>query len=148
MAMVRWEPFRELVNLQNTFNRFFDENYGLSRFPDGSSPARGQAFPVDIKDTADAVIIKAEIPGMKREEISVVYNDNVLTIGGERRHEEKEEGSNYIRLERRYGSFSRSFSLDVPVDQEQIKASYKDGILEITLPKKEAGSKKINIDIN
>ncbi|MFZ5649029.1 MAG: Hsp20/alpha crystallin family protein [Bacillota bacterium] len=149
MALVRWEPFRDLVNLQNSINRLFDENYSLFRLPDGNNLTQGLAFPVDIKDTADAVVIKAEIPGVKREDVSVIYNENILTIRGERKHEEKEEGASYIKVERRYGSFSRSFSLDVPVDHEKIKASYKDGILEINLPKKEkAKSKEIDIEVN
>lgn len=146
MTLVRWDPFRELVSLQNSINRLFDDNFRNFK-PEGSNLTQSWSFPVDIKDTPEAVVICAEIPGMGKEDISLSYDNNVLTIRGERRNDLKEEGTNYIKVERRYGSFSRSFSLDVPVEDEKIKACYRDGILEVTLPKKEqAKTRQIEIE--
>ncbi|MCL6610575.1 MAG: Hsp20/alpha crystallin family protein [Peptococcaceae bacterium] len=148
MSLVRWDPFFDLVNIRNSINRLFDEGFRYPRHADGSNLTQSWTFPVDIKDTPDAIVIHAEIPGMSRENISLSYSNNVLTIRGERKNELKEEGANCIRIERKYGSFSRSFSLDVPIDEEAIKASYKDGILEINLPKKDqARTREIEIDV-
>lgn len=147
MALVKWDPFRELVGLQQSINKLFDENFRFWREPERAL-AQGWSFPVDIKDTPEAVLIKAELPGLKKEDIKISFSDNVLTIRGERKKEEKEERENYIRVERSYGSFSRSFSVDVPVKQDQVKARYQDGILEITLPKEEDSRRKeVTIDI-
>jgi len=146
MALVRWDPFRELAGLQNSIARLFDENLRYLRLPEGSSSQL--AFPVDIKDTPEAVLVKAELPGMNKEDIKISLNDNILTIQGERKREEKEEGANFIRIERSYGSFSRSFTVDVPVKQNEIKARYQEGMLEITLPKEEVvKQEEINIKI-
>ncbi len=146
MALVRWDPFRELAGLQNSISRLFDENVRYLRLPEGST---GLAFPVDIKDTPEAVQIRAELPGMNKEDIKINLSDNILTIQGERRKEEKEEGSNFIRIELSYGSFSRSFTVDMPVKQDDIKASYQEGILAITLPKEAAvKQEEINIKID
>lgn len=147
MALVRWDPFRELAGLQNSITRLFDENMRYLKLPEDSA---GQfAFPVDIKDTPEAVQIRAEMPGMNKEDIKINLNDNLLTIQGERRKEEKEEGANFIRVERSYGSFSRSFTVDIPVKQDDIKASYREGVLEITLPKEAAPKQEeVNIQID
>ncbi len=142
MTLVRWDPFRELSALQNSISRLFDES--LFRSADRGL-AQGWMFPVDIKDTADTIVIKAELPGLNREDIKISYKDNVITISGERKHEEKEEGADYIRVERRYGSFSRSFSVDVPIKEGEVKARYDNGLLEITLPKDEATSEEKRI---
>ncbi|MFZ5634735.1 MAG: Hsp20/alpha crystallin family protein [Bacillota bacterium] len=147
MTLVRWEPFRELVNLKNTINSLFDENFRRVVHPEMGTASQGWTFPIDIKETPEDIRIKAEIPGVKREDIKVSYDNNVLTIRGERKNEEKEEGADFIRVERRYGSFSRSFFVDIPVKTDQIKAGYKDGILEVTLPKDQPESKEIKIQI-
>jgi len=147
MALVKWEPFRELAGLQQSINRLFDDNFRFWGLPERTL---GQAwsFPVDIKDTPEAVLIKAELPGLDKGDIKICFNDNLLTIQGERKKEEKEERENYVRVERSYGSFSRTFSVDAPVKQDQIKARYQDGILEITLPKEEdSGKKEVTIPI-
>lgn len=147
MAIVRWDPFRELNTLQHSINRLFDDNLRFLRAPDAAL-AQGGAFPVDIKDTPEAVVVIAELPGFNKEDIKVNFNDNMLSIKGERNREEKEESENYLRVERSYGSFSRSFSVDVPVKQDEIKARYQDGVLEITLPKQdEAAKKEFNVEI-
>lgn len=148
MAIVRWEPFRELANLQSSITKLFDESF---RFPSTSELGgftQGWTFPVDIKETDDSLVLKAEIPGLNREEIKINFNDNQLTIRGERKKEIKEEGERYLRVERSYGSFSRTFNVDLPVKPEGIKARYADGILEITLPKKEdVKPRQIDIEV-
>lgn len=147
MALVRWDPFRELAGLQQSINRLFEENFRFIRQPEGSI-TQGWMFPVDIKETPEAILVKAELPGMDKEDIKVSFSDNLLTISGERKNEEREERGNYLRVERSYGTFRRSFSVDVPVKENEIKARYQDGILEVTLPKKEEfGRKEINIEI-
>lgn len=148
MAIVRWDPFRELNTLQHSINRLFDDNLRFLRVPETALAQGGGAFPVNIKDTPEALLVTAELPGFNREDIKVNFTDNMLSIKGERNREEKEEGENYLRVERSYGSFSRSFSVDVPVKQGEIKARYQDGVLEITLPKQdEAAKKEINVEI-
>ncbi|KUK83455.1 MAG: Molecular chaperone [Pelotomaculum thermopropionicum] len=146
MALVKWDPFRELAGLQQSINRIFEDNLRYPRESDGNL-AQGWMFPVDIKDTPEAVLIKAELPGMNREDIKISFSDNLLTIRGERKKEEKEEKHNYLRVERSYGTFSRSFSVDVPVKENEIKARYQDGVLNITLPKKEDYRKEVSIEI-
>lgn len=146
MAIVRWDPFRELAGLQGSIARLFDDNLSYFRMP--GAAANQFAFPVDIKDTPESVLIKAELPGMKKEDIKISFNDNILTIQAERSKEEKEEGVNYVRTERSYGSFSRSFTIDVPVKHGEAKAGYQEGVLEITLPKETAVQKEeINIQV-
>lgn len=148
MSLVKWEPFRDLWSLQHSINRLFDDTFPALKSVDRENPSQGWLFPVDIKDSDTAVIIKAELPGMKKEDISVTYENSILTVRGERKSEEREEKSNYLRLERRQGFFTRSFSLDMQINQEGIKAAYKDGVLEISLPKKEPQrAKEVTIDI-
>jgi len=147
MALVKWDPFRDLSNLQSSINKLFDDNFRFWREPEVTLTQEG-AFPVDIKDTPGAILIKAELPGFNKSDIKVSLADNLLTIRAERQREEKEENVNYLRVERSYGSFSRSFTLDVPVKHEKLKARYQDGVLEITLPKEESARRKeFNIDI-
>jgi len=145
MALVRWDPFREMAGLQSSINKLFNENIRLLGAPEGALD-QGLLFPVDIKDTPEAVIIKAELPGMNKDDIKVRFADNLMTISGERRKEEKEKGENYIRVERNFGAFSRSFTVNTPVKQDKVKARYREGILEITLPK-EAPTMHQEIDI-
>lgn len=142
MSLVRWDPFRELSALQHSINRLFEDIY-----PRQGNLTQGWMFPVDIKETPEAILVKAEIPGVSKDDIKVAFDNNVLTIRGERKSEEKEEGANFLRVERKHGSFSRSFSVDVPVDQEKIKASYKDGVLEVVLPKGAEDSKGVTVEI-
>jgi HSP20 family protein len=137
---VRWDPFRELENLQGSISKLYDEN--LRHFRKHEGTANQLAFPVDIKYTPESVLIKAELPGMNKDDIKVTFSDNILTIQAERSKEEKEEGVNYVRTERSYGSFSRSFTVDVPVKQGDVKASYQEGVLEITMPKEKVEKKE------
>ena len=106
-------------------------------------------FPVDIKENPETVVVRAEIPGIKGEDIKINLHENQLTIQGERKQETEEKGDRFIRVERSYGSFYRAFSVGVPVKADEIKASYKDGILEVVLPKEEkAKPKEIQIEVS
>lgn len=146
MGLVKWDPFHEMTNLQHSINKLFDDRF-LKSSDLGLS--QGWAFPVDIKETADSIVIKAEMPGLTREDVKITFSDNLLTIRGQRQKENKFEGERYLRVERSYGNFSRTFNLDFPVKAEEIKARFQDGILEVLLPKKEeAKPKEITIDIN
>jgi len=136
MAITRWKPFRDLVSIQDEMNRLFDDFFGrpITR-PEWTEPAWCPC--VDVSETKDDVIINTEIPGMSKDDVKVSIQDNVLTLSGEKKQEKEEKDSNYHRLERSYGSFSRSFTLPTTVQPDKVKAAYKDGILRITLPKSE-----------
>ena len=146
MTLVRWDPFRELAGLQGAITRLFDNN--MSSFGASDSAENQLAFPVDIKETPESVLISAELPGVKKEDIKISFNGDILTIQGKRSRESKEEGANFVRTERSFGSFSRSFTVGVPVKQADAKACYQEGILEITLPKeKTEPNKEIDIEV-
>lgn len=148
MTLVRWNPFAELINMQERMNRLFGDTYlkptlGEREVGEEWSPA------VDIYEDADGVAIKAEIPEMDMKDIDVKIEDNTLRIRGERKLENEDKKDNYHRIERYCGSFSRSFTLPSTVDQEKVKATYDRGILRISLPKKEEiKPRKIKIDVN
>jgi len=137
MAIVRWDPFRELQSMQDRMNRIFGDVY--ARRGDDDVMARGDWMPlVDIyENDRHELLIKAEMPGMKREDIDIKVENNTLTIRGERRRESEVREEQYHRVERSYGSFSRSFSLPSTVDSEKVSAEYKDGVLTILLPTRE-----------
>jgi HSP20 family protein len=150
MALVRWRPFRDLVSIQDEMNRLFNDFFGRvpSRF-EGDWSASEWNPSVDISETKDEIVVKAEVPGMKKDDIKITLQDNVLTMRGERKQEKEEKETNFYRMERSYGSFTRSFNLPTMVQADKIKASYKDGILNITLPKaEEIKPKQIPIEIN
>jgi HSP20 family protein len=128
MAIIRWDPFREMTQLQNRFDRLFDAVGGRQ---ESWLPA------VDVFDTQDAVVLKAELAGMKPDDIQIEVEDNVLTIKGERKFEEKVDEERYYRVERRFGTFQRSLALPQGVKADQIEAAYDEGILTVTVPKAE-----------
>jgi HSP20 family protein len=133
MALVRWEnPLRELATMEiDRLNHMFTNLYG-----EGLS--RAWMPPVDIYETSQReVVIKAELPDLKREDISVTFENNILTLKGERRFESDVPREQFQRAERFYGSFSRSFTIPATVDSTQISASYKDGVLTVRLPQRE-----------
>lgn len=127
----RWDPFRDLSVLQDRINRIFSE---ASRPAEES--ARTWAPVVDILETEGDLIVRAELPGMKREDIDIEITSESLSIRGERKFDEAAKDS-YLRIERPYGPFQRSFSIGVPVDAGKIRAKYQDGVLEIVIPKSE-----------
>ena len=135
MAITRWRPFRDLISIQDEMNRLFDDFF--ERPVTRPEWTGGVWCPcVDMSETKDNVIIKTEIPGISKDDVKVSVQDNVLTLSGEKK-QEKEKDANYHRIERSYGSFSRSFTLPTSVQPDKVKANYKDGVLNITLPKSE-----------
>ncbi len=148
MRIKVWEPFRNFRPFYGDFDKFFDEA-AIAHSP-AAAQAKGTWHPnVDVYETEGGYVLKAELPGVSKEDIKIDINDNVLTLKGEKKFEEKTEKDNYLRIERSYGSFTRTFALSDKVDSENIKAAYKDGVLEVTLPKKEeAKPKEIKVEIN
>jgi HSP20 family protein len=140
----RWESFRDMLNLRADMDRFFKSFFG------GVSEEReGYWAPtVDIEEDKDNFIVSAEIPGMKKDDIKVTVRDNMLAVSGERKYEKETKEKTYHRIERSYGKFSRTIALPAAVDAAKIKASYKDGVLTITLPKPESAKpKQIDVEI-
>jgi HSP20 family protein len=151
MAIVRWRPLRDIVSIQDEMNQLFDDFFG--RTPKRWSafgPEEGLWTPnVDVSETKDEIVVTAEMPGLKKEDIKLSVQDNVITLSGEKKSEEEKKDANFYRLERSFGSFCRSFTLPTPVEAEKIKASFKDGILKVTLPKSEkVKPKEIPINIS
>ena len=138
MAIVRWEPFRNLVTLQDRMNRLFDESYRPAS-SEGDEWALGGSWApaVDIYEHDGLIVLKAELAGVAPNDVDVRVENNVLTLKGERHVDGEVKKDDYHRVERTYGVFSRSFTLPSVVDAGKIKAEIKDGILKVTLPKKE-----------
>jgi len=147
MAIVRWEPFRDLVTAQRDFDRLFRGAFS-SQLGETELSTRSWAPPVDIYETEDAIVLKAELPGADPKEVEVRVEDNTLYLKGERKFEKEVKEQNYHRVERSYGSFARSFSLPNSISTDQVKAEFKDGLLTLTMPKREeAKPKTIKIDV-
>lgn len=148
MAIVKWDPFRDMVTLRDRMDRLFDDSMARLRGAEDEMLLSNWSPSVDIYETTDNIVIKAEVPGVKKEDISVEVKDDTLYLRGERKFEKDVKEENYHRMERSYGSFRRVFSLPATVEQDKVKASFKDGVLEITLPKVEkAKPKKIAVDV-
>ena len=145
-SITRWDPFRSVSSLQEQVNRLFE-----SRFqgrPDNSTLTTW-APAVDIYETENELVVKAELPEISEKDLDVRVENNTLTIRGERKFEQKVKEDNYLRVERAYGSFSRSFSLPNSVNAEAIKAGYKNGVLTVELPKRaESKPKQVRINVN
>ena len=143
MALVRWDPFRDLTALQTEVNRLF------SRAGTGDMADRQSWTPsIDVIETDDAIKLKAELAGLVPDDINIEVQDNVLTMSGERRFQEEGKEDKYYRIERRYGSFSRSIALPQTVDESKIEAKYENGVLEVSVPKAEvAKPKKITVAV-
>lgn len=147
MDIVRWEPFEGLSRIQSRINDLFDDTFGRSR---AQQSATGIWFPaVDVLESKDAYLIRAELPGMKKEDFNLEIHDGSLTLSGERKLEQAADGVEYHRVERLTGKFTRSFFLPQTVKSDAIKATYRDGILEIHVPKaEEAKPKQITVSVN
>ncbi len=135
MNLMRWDPYREIASLQDRFNRAF----GAAARPEREDEMNLAAWapPVDIAEEKDRILITAELPGFKEDQIEIQTENGMLTLRGERRFEKESEGRSYHRVERSYGQFVRSFSLPNNVDREKIKADFSDGLLRVELPKRE-----------
>jgi len=155
MSLTRWNPARELAtwpsdifSMQRDINRLFDNFFRGDRTPEESTSLSLWTPAVDIEEREDAYSVKVELPGVSKEDVKITLESNTLTIRGDKKQEKEEKGKNYHRIERSYGSFQRSFALPSTVKAEKIDASYKDGILEITLPKaEEAKPKQIEVKV-
>jgi len=148
MAIVRWEPFRDLVTTQDNFNRLFNETF-RSLFDRTESGVQRWAPAVDIYENDQNLVLKAELPGFDPKDVEVRMEDGTLYLKGERKFENDVKKENYHRIERSYGSFARRFSLPGSVNADNVKAEYKDGVLTLTIPKKEeAKPKTIKIQVS
>ena len=144
-TLTRFEPFRGVTTLQDQINRLFNEAF--DRASDEANLTTW-APAVDIYETEHELVVKADIPEIKPEELDIRVENNILTIRGERKFEKKVSENNYLRVERSYGSFSRSFSLANTVNAEAIKADYKNGVLTLSIPKREeAKPKQIKVNV-
>jgi HSP20 family protein len=145
-VLTRWEPFREFATLQDRMNRLFRESHegqDQSLTTSSFSPA------VDVYEDEHTVTLKIEVPGIEEKDIDVRLENNTLTVHGERKIEKEEKEQNYRRVERQYGSFTRTFTLPTTVDSEKVSASYDKGVLKISLPKKaEAKPKQIKVNVS
>jgi HSP20 family protein len=138
MSIVRWDPFRELEDMSNRLNRVFGRSDLAKAKEDGGGFITFDWAPsVDIAETAEAFEIKAELPDLKKEDVKVTVEEGQLRISGERKQEKEEKGKKFHRIERSYGSFMRSFTLPENVDDARLSAEYKDGVLNVRLPKTE-----------
>jgi len=147
MAIMRWRPWGDLVSAHDEMDRLFGDF--LDRAPERRPWALKRWSPaVDISENTDSIHVDVEIPGMKKEDIRVSLENNVLMLKGEKKQEREINEQNCHRLERRYGSFVRSFELPMPVQADKIKASYKNGVLHVELPKaEEVKPKEIPIEV-
>ena len=144
MAINRWDPFREVVALQNRVNSLFRE------MNEGDSPLTTASFvpAVDIYEDSKKVVLKLEVPGINEKDLDIRVENNTLTVKGERKFEKEEKEENFHRIERRYGTFYRAFTLPSTVDTEHVQANYENGILKLELSKKpEAQPKQIKVNV-
>ena len=144
-VLTRWEPFRELSALQNRMNRLFEEQ---NRGSEESLTAGAFVPPVDVYEDEHSIQLKLEVPGIDEKDLDIKVENNVLTVSGERKFEKEEKEENFRRVERRYGSFVRSFTLPTTVDSEAITADYTAGVLKLKLAKRaEAKPKQIKVNV-
>ena len=138
MALIRWEPVRELHTMQNEMNRLFNTFFDSPTPSNGGSAGVRRWIPaMDVVETEEHFVLRADLPGLSESDVSIELEDNVLTIAGERRSEHEQRGEGYYRVERAFGSFSRSLTLPEGVDADAIKASFDNGVLEERIPKPE-----------
>ena len=145
--IVRFDPFEDMARLQREVNRLFeDSNRPTGRDGAELTPARTWAPAVDIFEDRDEIVVRADLPGLKLEDIDIELTGETLTLRGERKFEDTARKDNYVRIERSYGHFQRSFAIAVPVRRDSVKASYRDGLLEVRLPKsEETRPKKVQV---
>jgi HSP20 family protein len=147
-VLTRWNPLSELATIQNRINRFVRESYSPEG-PDEALTTTSFAPPVDIYEDEHTIAVKMEVPGIDERDIDVRIENNTLTVHGERKIEKEEKEENFRRVERQYGSFTRSFTLPSSVDTGQVSAHYDKGVLKINLAKKaEAKPKQIKVNVS
>jgi HSP20 family protein len=145
MAVIRWDPFRDLVTLRERMNRLFEEAF-TARGEEKELISGNWSPSVDIYESENALVLSAEIPGLDEKDVEIKVENNTLSISGERKFEKETKEENYHRIERSYGSFYRSFTLPNYIDHNKITAEHESGILKITMPKKpELKPRKVKI---
>jgi HSP20 family protein len=145
-TITRWEPFRGVNTLQDQFNRLFNDVFDRKG---EESSLTAWAPAVDIYETEHELVVKADLPEVDPKDLDIRVENNILTIRGERKFEKKVNEDNYLRVERAYGSFARSFTLANTVNSDAIKADYQNGVLTLTIPKREeAKPKQIKVNVN
>jgi HSP20 family protein len=142
MNLVRWNPLGEMTAMQNRINRMFNDPYWLAGLTNHDTNMGMWNPAVDLYEKDDHFVIKAELPGVDKKNIAIDLKDRVLTLSGERSYENEVKQENYHRRERSYGKFQRAFTLPADVDSDKIKAEFKDGLLQIEVPKPEAQKPK------
>jgi len=141
-----WDPYRDVTSLRDSINRVFEDTFRLDRPTDMYNST--WPVPVDIYETKDELVVRLEVPGIDPKDVKIQLIGDQLTISGKREQEDKTEQRNYVRVERRYGQFMRSFTLNLPVKSDAVTANYKDGLLEVHLPKaEEVKPKEIQVKI-
>lgn len=142
-GLIRWEPFRDLISMQDRMNRLFNDIFARDvPLRQGTGSLSRWAPAVDVYETEDNVVLKAELPGVDPKDLEVRLEENTLFFKGERKLEKDVKEENYHRIERCYGSFARSFTLPASVDTDKASAEYKDGMLTLTMPKREEAKRK------
>jgi HSP20 family protein len=141
MSLVRWNPFRELEDMQSRLNRLFGDA-PFPRMGDDGMSLSGWSPAVDVQETEKEYLIKADPPDVKKEDVKVELLDGALTIEGERQQEKEEKGKKFHKIEREYGKFLRRFALPTEVDPSKVQAEFKNGVLNVHLPKSAAAKPK------
>ena len=137
MSLIRWDPLRDVLSLRQAMDRLFEESFVRPRDAWPLSRAAGLTVAVDMHETDDELVLTADLPGLKSEDVDIGITENTLTMRGEFRSEDEGERGNVHFQERRYGSFQRSLALPAPIDADAAEAEFKDGVLTIMLPKTE-----------
>jgi HSP20 family protein len=137
MALVRWEPFRELAALQNEMGRWMNQLAGAAATTAGNGQSSTWLPAVDVWETDTELVLSFDLPGIPEDKIAVELDDNILTVTGERERTQEHTNDRFYRFERRFGQFSRSVTLPAGIKEKEIKADYKDGVLEIRVPRPE-----------
>ena len=148
-SVTRWDPFRDLLAIQDEMNTLFNRAYGEREQGEGAGPrARAWAPALDISEQKDAYVVSVELPGIKPEQIDITLEDGLLTLSGERSFQQESSEQQFHRVERRYGSFRRSITLPSQVQANAIEAHFEDGVLTVRVPKaEEAKPKKIQVQV-
>jgi HSP20 family protein len=149
MSIIRWEPFRDLVSTQDRFNQLFNDTFARAFGDQQEVSPRAWIPPVDIFETGDSLVLKAELPGINPADVEIRVEDNTLYLKGERKFEKEVKEENLHRVERSYGTFTRSFALPNTISADAVKAEYENGVLTLTMPKREeAKPRTIKINVS
>jgi HSP20 family protein len=138
MAFARWDPMRDMMSMREQMDRLLTQLSGRGGGEEGGWTAGAWTPPVEIFDTGDALVVRAELPGVAKEDVQVEVHENTLSLRGERKPDPSVKEGQYHRQERLYGPFQRTFRLPIQVDTAKVQATYRDGVLELTLPKSDA----------